>query len=54
MNSGINLIFYICLGIHKYISMIQSIHMHVIRHTWAPLKFFPILNLHYVKTELML
>ena len=54
MNSGINLIFYICLGIHKYIYMIQSIAMDVVRHTWASQKFFPILNIHYIKTELML
>ena len=32
--------------------MIQSIHMCVVRHTWASQKFFPILSLQYVKTEM--
>ena len=52
MNLAMNLIFYFCLGIHKYIYIIQSIHMCVVRYTWACQKLFPILNLQYVKTEL--
>ena len=52
MNSGMNMIFYICLGIHNYIYMIQSIHMRVVRYIWASQKFVPILIMHYVKTEL--
>ena len=40
MNSGMNLIFYICLAIHKQIYMIQSIHVCVVRHISASMKFF--------------
>ena len=36
---------------YKYIYLIQSLHMDVIRHTWICQKQFPILNQQYVKTE---
>ena len=34
MNLVMKLIFCIWLGTHKHISLIQSIHMGVVRHTW--------------------
>ena len=52
MNLGMNIIFWIGLGTHKYIYMIQSIHMDVVRHNGACLNYFPMLNLQYVKTKL--
>ena len=52
MNLGMNMIFWIWLGTHKYIYMIQSIHMDVVRHKGACLNYCPILNLQYVKTKL--
>ena len=35
MNLGVKLIFCVWLGIHKYIYLIQSIHIDVVRHTKA-------------------
>ena len=52
MTSDVKLIFCVWLGIHKYIDLIQSIHMVVVRHTWACQKYFPILNPQNVETEL--
>ena len=52
MNLGMNLIFCMRSGIHRYIYTIQFIHMGAIRHTSACYKYFLILNLQYVKTEL--
>ena len=49
---GMNLIFCMWSGIHKYIYMIQFIHIGVVRHTWVCQKYFSILNTQYIKTEL--
>ena len=38
------------LGIHKVIYLIQSIYMGIVRHAWQ--KKFPVINRHYIKTEL--
>ena len=47
-----NVIFYMWLDIHKYICMIQSIHMGVSQvHLGMP-KVISILNLQYVNPEL--
>ena len=35
MNVGMNLIFYMYLGIHKCIYMIQFVHICVVRYIWA-------------------
>ena len=35
MNLVMKLIFSVWLGIYKHISLIQSIHMAVVKHTWA-------------------
>ena len=35
MKLGMNLIYYMWLGVYKYIYLIQSIHMSIDRHTWA-------------------
>ena len=52
MNLGIKLIFCMCLGIQKYIYLIQPIHVGVIRHIWAFQDEFAISNLQYTKTKL--
>ena len=39
-------------GLHKSISVTQSIHMGVVRRTWSYQKQFPIFNVQYVKAEL--
>ena len=52
MNLSMNLPFCMWLGMHKYIYMIQSIHVGVFRHTWVCQKLFRILKMQYVKTEL--
>ena len=41
---AVNFIFCIWLGIRKYIYLIQSIHISVVRYTWACQKWFPRLN----------
>ena len=46
------LIYRMWLGVHKYIYLIQSIYMVVVKHTWAFQKYFSILNRKYAKTEL--
>ena len=52
MNLGMKSIFYMRLDIHKYIYLIQSIHMGKVRYTWTFKKYLPILSLQYAYTEL--
>ena len=52
LNLGIKLIFYMWLGIHKYIYLVQFIDMGMVRHTWIFQKSLSVLNLPYAKTEL--
>ena len=47
------MIFYMWLGVHKYICLIQSWHVGVARSTCGCQKQFQISNLQYVKTELL-
>ena len=46
------LIYHMWLGVHKYIYLIQSIYMGVVKHNWAFQKYFSILNLKYAKVGL--
>ena len=52
LNLDMNLIFFMWLGIHKYMYLIQSIHMGVVRHILTCQKQSSMLNWQYVKTAL--
>ena len=52
MSGDMKLILCKWLDIHKYIYLIQFIHMGVVRPTWAYQKWFRISNLQYVMSEL--
>ena len=53
INLDMKLIYCMLLGIYKYIYLIQSIHMGVVRPTWAFQKYFSISNLQYIKNQLI-
>ena len=52
MNFGMKLIFCLWLFVLKYISVIQFIHMDLVRCTWTCQMEFPMLNMQYFKIEL--